>query len=374
MKKEVLQAIAILIGSIIGAGVLGLPFVFYQSGMWTGILVLILLGITTLTVNLYVGEIALRTKDVHELTGYCEKYLGKKAKKIMTLAMGVSIIGALVAYLIGVGQALGAIFNGNPFFYSIIYFIIMSALIFYGIKSVSNSELILGGIMLTLMILILFFSFNYVKVENLYGFDLWKIFVPYGVILFALIGTSSIPEMRAVLDKNRKELKKSIFLGSLIPILLYGLFAVIILGVTGFNTTEVATIGLGKAIGEHMVLLGNLFAVFSMSTSFLALGLALRWVLQLDYGISGFVSWGVTCITPFLVFLTGIMGFIKAMWFAGAVSGGVEGILLILTFHAAKKKSERKPEYELKYHKILSWVLITMYFIGAVYSIFKLFF
>ncbi len=374
MKKEGLQSIAILVGSIIGAGVLGLPFVFYQSGMWTGLLVLFLLGIAITIVNLYVGEITLRTNSIHELVGYCEKYLGKFAKEIMTLAMGVSIIGALVAYIIGVGQALGAIFNGNPFFYSVVYFIIMSVLIFYGIKLVSKSELFLSSLMLVFMILILVFSFKHVNINNLYGFDLWRIFVPYGIILFALIGTSSIPEMRAVLQNNKKELKKAIIIGSLIPVVMYGLFAVIILGVTGASTTEVATVGLGKFIGEHMVLLGNLFAVLSMSTSFLVLGLALRWVLQLDYKLSSFISWGVTCLVPFLVFLLGITSFVKAMWFAGAVAGGVEGVLLVLTFRAAKKKGERKPEYELKYHGIISWILILMYLIGGIYTVIKLFF
>ena len=374
MKKEVLQSIAIITGSIIGAGILGLPFVFMQAGMWTGLLVLILLGIATLTVNLYVGEITLRTKEVHELVGYCQKYLGKHAKELMTIAMGVGIVGALVAYIIGVGEALGAIFSRDPFLFSVIYFLIMSAIIFYGIKSVSNSELVLGAIMFIFMILMLLFSIKHVNTSHLYGFDIWKFFVPYGVILFSLIGASSIPEARVILMKNKKDLRKSIIIGSLIPIVFYGLFAVIILGVTGASTTEIATIGLGNFIGKHMILLGNLFAVFSMSTSFLALGLALKWVLKLDYGFSDFTSWGITCITPFIIFLLGITSFIQAMWLVGSLMGGLEGILLILTFRAAKKKSERKPEYSLNYHGLLGWLLILVYAFGILYTIWSLIF
>ncbi|MBU4360651.1 hypothetical protein KKA66_02260, partial [Patescibacteria group bacterium] len=41
-KKELplLQATSTLIGTIIGAGILGIPFVFAKAGFWTGVVVL----------------------------------------------------------------------------------------------------------------------------------------------------------------------------------------------------------------------------------------------------------------------------------------------------------------------------------------------
>lgn len=60
---------------VIGAGILGIPYVVAKAGFLTGLLDLIIIGLAVLVLNLYVGEIMLRTKEDHQLTGYAEKYL-----------------------------------------------------------------------------------------------------------------------------------------------------------------------------------------------------------------------------------------------------------------------------------------------------------
>ena len=85
--------------------------------------------------------------------------------------------------------------------------------------------------------------------------------------------------------KNPKRLKKAIIIGTLIPIFLYLLFAFAVIAALGINTTEIATIGLGKFFGEIMVIFGNLFAVFAMTTGFFALGLGLKQMYNYDYKI-----------------------------------------------------------------------------------------
>ena len=276
--KEGYKATATLVGTIIGAGVLGIPYVISKAGFLTGLIDIILLGIVVLLINLSIGEVVLRTKGLHQLTGYAEKYLGKKGKFIMSLTMFFGITGALLAYIIGVGEALSAIFNIDAFFLSLGFFVIASGLIYYGIRSVASSELLLSSVVITLILVISFISFfsGKMNLSNLTEFNLMKIFVPYGVILFAFIGAAAVPEMSEILKKNKKIFKKAIVIGSLIPLILYALFAVVIVGVFGDRVTEIATVGLGLEFGTIVVILANLFAVFAMTTSFLALGLALR--------------------------------------------------------------------------------------------------
>ena len=40
MKKEFFEAIALLMGTVIGAGVLGIPYIVYKAGFLTGLLLL----------------------------------------------------------------------------------------------------------------------------------------------------------------------------------------------------------------------------------------------------------------------------------------------------------------------------------------------
>ncbi|MEK6816901.1 MAG: aromatic amino acid transport family protein, partial [Nanoarchaeota archaeon] len=66
MDRKYLEAIATLVGTIIGAGVLGIPYVVAKSGIKIGLVHILLLGIAILFINLYVAEISLRTKKTHQ--------------------------------------------------------------------------------------------------------------------------------------------------------------------------------------------------------------------------------------------------------------------------------------------------------------------
>lgn len=365
------QAIAILSGTIIGAGVLGIPYVISRSGFLVGLIDILILGITVLIIHLYLGEVILRTKENHQLMGYAECYLKKPGKLAMGSAMIIGLFGALVAYTIGIGNAMKALFGGNQLFYSLCFFLALMALIYLGLNAIKNSEIIIASCVILIIIIIFVFSFNNIDIENFKYFDFSKIFFPYGVILFAFMGSSAIPEMRECLINNKKYLKKSIIIGSLIPLVLYILFTIAVLGVTGTQTTEVATVGLGKFLGMKMLILGNLFAVFAMSTSFLALGFALKGMFMYDYKLKTDISFLLTFSIALLGFilLRNFASFKDVISYTGIFAGGIESIVIILMFNKAKKLGNRKPEYSLKKHKLLSYLLILIFILGIIFSI-----
>ena len=43
MKRKEYEAIALLVGTIIGAGILGIPYVVARAGFWTGIVNIVFL-------------------------------------------------------------------------------------------------------------------------------------------------------------------------------------------------------------------------------------------------------------------------------------------------------------------------------------------
>lgn len=362
------EALMILIGTIIGAGVLGIPYVVAKSGLLLGLVNIFVLGALVLLINLYVGEIALRTKKNHMLSGYAGKYLGNWAKHLMTLTTILGIYGALTIYTLGEGQVLSAIFGSSNLVWSLIFFAVFTALLYFDLEFIAESELIISLIMVALMLAIIFLGSFHINPSNLRGFELANVFLPYGVIFFAFIGASAIPEMRAELKRDPKKLKKAIMIGSGSVILLYALFALVIVGVTGLNTTEIATIGFGNILGQKMLLLGNLFAVFSMASSFLLLGLAMKWMFKYDYGLSWQISWLLTWIVPFVIFMKANNTFVGLMGLTGAVAGGFEGIMLVLTVWYAKKNTERKPEYSIPLNWFMALVLIAVFAAGIAYQ------
>lgn len=371
MKKGVYEAVATLIGTIMGAGILGLPYVISQVGFIPGFVLIITIGIAVLFMNLFLGEIVLRTKKTHQMAGYAEKYLGKNAKKIATLSLMVGVYGALTAYLIGIGKSLSEFFSIPSITLSIIAFIILSFIVHRGIKALGDSEIVFGSIMFLIILTIAFIAIFSSKFSpQILAFtNLEKIFLPYGVILFAFLGATAIPEMKEEILRNKIRLERAIIIGSIIPIALYAFFAFAVVGTTGLQTTEISTIGLGNLLGYKMIILANLFAIFAMVTSFIALAYALKQMYMYDYKIKEDISWGLTVLPPLIIVLLNLTNFIQIIGISGAFAGGIDGIIITLVLWKAKKNSERQPEYSLRFTKLIGAILLIIFTLGIIYQI-----
>lgn len=363
------EAVATLVGTIIGAGVLGIPYAVNQAGFLPGLVLLLFLGGALMMLNLLLGEVTLRTHGTHQLTGYAGIYLGKWGKRIMTVVMLLVIYGGLLAYVIGEGVTLRALFGGNAFYWSLAFWAVSSMVLYYGLSIIKQFEFIMLTIIIGVVMAIAFFSFGEVNYGHLDELNLSNILVPYGVIFFALLGAPAIPQVRQILLGNEKSMKKAIMVSMLVPIFIYALFALVVIGVTGIQTTEVATVGLGNALGYKMVLLGNVFAMLAMGTSFLTLGLAVKEVYMYDFNVRRTLAWLYTVLIPVGLFLVGFQNFIDTIGLVGSVVGGLEGILIVLIFWQAIKKGKRKPEYTLGTQRVVGAILLLLFGLGITLSL-----
>lgn len=364
------QSVSTLVGTIIGAGILGLPYVFAKAGFWTGILVLVVVILAMIAIKLMIGEVALRTSARHQLSGYVGEYLGEKWK-IFSLLISVTIYGALLAYFIGVGESLAAVFGGHYLIYSFIFYFIAAYFIWKGVALIKNAEFFLVSLVFTIFCVLVIFSHGHMNLANLSGFSFDKILVPFGVILFACSGTLAVPEMRQILKHREFLFKRAILTGVLIPALLYTIFVIVVVSVTGTSTTEIATIGLGQKVGPLILIIGNLFAVFTMSTSFLSCGLALRDMFRYDFNLKKYWPWTLVVAGPLILYLLGWHDFIEIIGTAGAIGFSLEGFVYIITYWRARKFGNRPPEYKLnKNLAVAASVYLTLVFIGGlVYTI-----
>ncbi|PIN73644.1 hypothetical protein COV20_05470 [Candidatus Woesearchaeota archaeon CG10_big_fil_rev_8_21_14_0_10_45_16] len=363
-----------LIGTIIGAGILGIPYTLAKAGVFYGFLILLGIGLVYLLINLFTGEFVLRTKEQHQLPGYTEKYLGKEAKAVMFFAMIFSLYGALIAYLIGEGATLYSLFGvGSPLLFTVLFFLVASFIVWRGVKTAGKAELLLILFLVLVVCIIGIFSYDRIHVINFMKFNPAYLFLPYGVAIFAYFGMMAIPEMQEILHKKKKQMKRAIILGSLVPIVIYILFAFIVVGVVGvdnFNllsaNERIATIALGLYAHPVLGVLANILAFLSMSTSFLTISLALVGMYHYDYGLSRRVSLFLTLSIPLVIAVLNLATFIEILGITGAVAGGIETILIIFIYWRAKKLGDRKPEYSLGNHYLLGALFILMFIIGVI--------
>lgn len=380
-KNRTLIAITTLIGTIVGAGILAIPYVVAQSGFLFGLIITIALGLALLLVNLMTGEIVLRTKKQHQLTGYAGKYLGRWGKRLMMFSMAFSIYGALTAYLIGEGEALKAIFRwGDALWYSIIFFAVVFLIIYRGIKAAGKAEFLLIGLLFIIIIFIGIFSYDNIDADHLTTVNMLKFFAPYGVVLFALMGFPAVPEMQEVLEAEKQKMKKAIIIGSLIPIVLYIFFAFVVIGIIGLENFEllepnqrIATIALSIYSSPILGIFANLIAVLAMFTSFLTLGIAMMEMYEYDYLFPKPFALALTFVIPLAITMFKLSTFITIIAITGAIAGGLQGIIIIATFWKARTYSEREPEYRLSAHKVIGSALMLIFAAGIVIELIRMF-
>jgi len=344
MFKRFICPVAVLSGTIIGVGFFSLPYITLKVGIWVMLAYLFVLGGLVALIHYLFGKVAVKTPDFLRLPGYAQLHLGKWGKGTALTSTIIGLLGALLAYLIVGGEflssLLGPIFGGSSLLYSLLYFVIGFLIIFFGIKIISKIEF--WGMALFFVVLAVMFlkGFPHIRIDNFFlKSDISLFFLPYGPILFSLWGASIIPEVEEMLGEKKELLKKIIPVSLLIPILVYILFILLILGITGASTTDSALTGLKDFLGPGLFNLGIVLGLLATFTSFVSIGLTLKNIFSFDLKINKHVSLAITCFVPLLLFLIGIKSFIPVISFVGGITIGIDGILILLMYN---KISQRK--------------------------------
>lgn len=373
-QMSTVEATALVLGATIGAGILGIPYAVSQAGLILGLVYILVLGLLTIGLNILVGEVAVRTRRDMQLIGFADKYLGRIAKYIMSLLTFLTAFGVLLIYTIGEGEILANFFGGSAFAWSIVFWVIGSLLIALGLRTLKVVEMFLVLGILLVVVLISIGSLPHIDLSFYGNNNLANLLLPYGVVLFAFSGVASVPEAHCLLKNKRKTFKRSLIYAGIISIVTYGVFTVMVVGVTGYETTEIATIGLGSKTNQIILILGNLFAFLAMGTSFLLGGLALRDTLVWDFKLSKKGAVFLTCGVPLLLFILGLRGFVSTIDMVGGVFVSLQTLLLLLIYWRAKQKGDLPVgRYKVHHTAWLAAILVLAFTIGAIYSIVKLF-
>jgi amino acid permease len=365
------KAILTFVGVVVGAGILGLPYVMSRVGFLTGIFVLIIMAVIFAFSYLIVGEVCQRTKGKHQLVGLVGKYLGKRWRIIMGLITILGLYGALMAYSIAAGQILSSFLGGKPLIYSILFVLILSILLFFNLRVFASFESIFSLVKIIICFVIGLYLLKDINIGNLISFDIKNFVFPLGVVMFALTGLNILPVMNLEL-KNKKDFRKAVLIGLGISVVIYIIFCAVLVGLMGLNTPEVATVGLTNH-GSFVFLAVNLFALFALVTAFVGLGFALKEIYIYDYNLIRFNAWILVFILTLSLVLFNNTSFIKVLGLTGAISSGLVLILLFYLHSVAKMKSELTPTYRIGNFLVLKIILSLLFLFVLINEIFGFF-
>ncbi len=368
MKKEneiLLASVATLIGTVVGAGFLGIPKALTLSGIVPGLILMILVAVAMLFMCLFATELALNTKEVYQMPGLIRKYAGNKAGIVASFIFALISIGAIVAYLIACSDIISK-YTGLPHTVSMtLYFGAIFYLVYRGLKFVEKAEIYLGIAMFLFIFIFAFFMYPNFKIERLMEFKTTNLLTPFGIILFAFGGYNVMIQIEEITNGNKKLMIETSILGVVIPFVFFLTFAVIVLGVYGSNVADIATESFEGILG----VIGNLIAFSAMTSSYIISGLLLRDMLVNDYNMSKRTSSIIAMFLPYLFTLIASPSFIGTLSFTGAVLAGLFAIMVAITVIIQRKKV-KKPAYTAP-GGIVAPILIAIFFAIGMLVIFE---
>ena len=227
----------------------------------------------------------------------------------------------------------------------------------------------MSSFVIFIIVVISLIGAGHINTENFKGMDIKNLFLPYGVILFAVSGYTVIPEMEDILGIEKRKLKHAIFYGTLIPPIIYSVFIFIVAGVSGPLTSPDAVSGLARALNsENILFLGSLLGLFAIAGASLSHGVYFKETLWYDFKLNKWLAWVLSGLIPLFLFLLGARNFIIIIGLIGAVFFAFQAIVVLL-IHKRAKLSAVIPSYEINLPQAVYYIVGSLATLGAVFEI-----
>jgi tyrosine-specific transport protein len=370
--RKFLHASAVLVGTMIGAGIYGIPFAFAKAGFLVGIAWLVGLAVLICLFNLMFAELTLSTQGVHQVSGYANIWLGAWGRRLMTVANLLGLYGSLLAYMIVAGEFLHNVLSQflsiDPQLYCLLFASVLSLLWVLRTRTIASIELGLIALYGAIILIIAAVGLPHLNVSYLSDWtpDFW--YLPYGIVFFALAGVSAIPIQRQLLAGRERLFRPAIVVSMIFVVVLYALFALTVVGLTGDITTPEALAGLFGVVSTPVIMLASFLGILTISSSYVMLGTALYETFHIDYHVRPSVAWLMGLAPPVIFYLSGLRTFIDVIGLVGAVAGGTQAVLLLAAYIRSRRMKLRAAEFRMRIPTVVVWLLMAFFAAGVIHE------
>lgn len=285
---SVLGAILLIAGCCIGAGMLGLPVLSAMAGFKPSLLMFVICWLFMVASGLLFLEVNLWFKGEIHIVSMAERTLGKTGKAASWVVFLFLFYSLMVAYLSASGSLISDFVDQYSHYAlsnamgSLISCIIFGLLLYLGIGALDwFNRILMSGLIISYVILV-GTGLPHIDATLLEHKD-WSaatLVVPALVVSFGF--HNLVPSLTTYLNGQKKSLILAIVIGSAIPLMIYLLWEVLILGLVplqGFQQAldqgEIATEALKSAVGVSWILnIAQIFAFFAIVTSLLSVALS----------------------------------------------------------------------------------------------------
>ncbi|HJO95772.1 MAG TPA: aromatic amino acid transport family protein [Victivallales bacterium] len=342
MNLKFIGGVLILIGTCIGGGLLALPVSTSPGGFISSIVIMICIWAITALGAFYILEIAQWLPPGVNIISMAKATLGKKAEILAWIIYLMLCYALLCAYISGGSDIFQYLINlieipATQIIAAVIFVLVLGGIIYMGVKSMDRINRVLMLFKFLAFFSLIVLIFPHIKPTFLLAGNsklaLSAVTVTVTSFGFAIV----IPSLFDYFEGNVKKVKYIILCGTLIPLICYVVWNMVIMGTlprTGndglMNILYSGNITSGLVLGLKHYLhvdsineVSDLFTSICMLTSFLGVSLALFDFLADGLKISKKSTkgrlkiWFLTFIPPLLIVIFYPKMFVLALSYAG---------------------------------------------------------
>lgn len=335
---HVLGGSILIAATAIGVAMLALPISTGSGGFFPSMIIYLLCWIFMLCTGLLLLEVCAWMPPDSNLISMANRYLGKPGKIVCWFVYLFLFETVMIAHITGGGNIVSEILGNSlsPPPAMIVYVLLFSPIVYLGTRVVDRVNLLIfSGVILSYLCFI-FVAVRHIDI-SLLKYQNWpKAWLALPIVFAAFTYQLIIPTLMTYMNRNVRRVRQAIFFGTSIPLAVYLIWQVLILGIVPIQGPQ----GLlaAKAEGQNAINplrhflsspiifhVGKVFGFFTMTASYVALTLAFLDFLAdglkvKKVGIRKVALCLAIFVPPTLVSLWNPHLFLAALEYAGGIS------------------------------------------------------
>lgn len=342
------EATSIIVGHGVGSGILSVPFLASRNTWWDILWIVALAYCINLIMHYMIAELSYNNNGAQFIKCFENELFTGKFKKVATWIafglLGLSVLVNVAGFIAGASAVLRSWFGIPDWAGMLIYYVFAALVVFYGMKLVGICEKISVFAMVAVIGILfaatLFSDTSALPSTFVAGTNLLALF---SMVSFSLSAVMSVPQVVKGLQGNTLRIRASIATGMGINV---GLILIVtfmtLLGAGAKITEDGALVDLANHLGGWVAIVGYIFSLLALSTSFWANTLNLRdivheqtkWSIRLSYVVAT-----VPCLVLALIGLQSFVGFTRL----ASVIQVLTGIGIIISYNRSRKREKASP-------------------------------
>lgn len=293
-NSKLIGGVLLIVGTSIGGGMLALPVATAAAGITNAIIALVFCWLVMTVGALLLLEANLRLPAGSNMVSMAKSTLGLPGQVIAWISYLLLLYTLLSAYISGGSDVFHDLLHKAhidmpSWVTAVLFTALFSSIIYSGIRAVdyANRALMFGK--LGIYSLLVFIISPYVNIKTLSGGSLESLTGSLMILIASFGFASIVPSLREYFEDDLRRLRQVILLGSLIPLICYIIWEIVIMGVVPKEGTngllelmgsDHATSGLTDALStvvQSQWITGffSFFTSICMITAFLGVSLGL---------------------------------------------------------------------------------------------------